>query len=347
MIDLFSDTKTRPTPAMREAMLNAEVGDDHWGEDPTVQALQGFLAERLHFEAALFLPSATMANQIAVKIHTSLGDAVICHENCHINLYEGGTPAALSGVVLDTLPGPRGVFTGAQVKARVRPEGMYFPPTTLVCIENTHNVCGGAVWTPEDLTDVATASKEYGLAMHLDGARLFNAAVKLGGVSGVWEMAKKLTAPFDTVTICLTKGLGAPIGAVLLGSRELVEKARRWKHALGGAMRQSGIVAAGGLYALERHLPLLEGDHRRAQTLAKGLSEIPGVALDPWPETNLVFANVSGTGLTGSEIQARLKEAGVLCSGGGDRLRFVTHLDISDADIREALETVRRVAHRN
>ena len=346
MIDLFSDTKTRPTPAMREAMARAEVGDDHWGEDPTVLKLQDVLSEKLGFEAGLFLPSATMANQIAVKVHTSLGDAVICHENCHINLYEGGTPAALSGVILDTLPGPRGVFTGAQVRARIRPAGMYFPPTTLVCIENTHNFCGGSVWTPEDLADVEAVAKDAGLAMHLDGSRLFNAAVKLGGTDGVWEMAKTLCAPFDTVTICLTKGLGAPIGAVLLGSHELVEKSRRWKHALGGAMRQSGIVAAAGIYALENNLSLLAEDHRRAEVLAQGLSEISGIQLDPWPETNLVFADISGTGLAGSEIQKRLRAAGVLCSGGGNRLRFVTHLDISDENIAEALAIVRRVTAR-
>ena len=346
MIDLFSDTKTRPTAAMREVMAHAEVGDDHWGEDPTVRRLQDFLAAKLGFDAALFLPSATMANQIAVKIHTDLGDAVICHEDCHINLYEGGTPAALSGVILDTLPGPRGVFTGAQVRAKVRPKGMYYPPTKLVCIENTHNYCGGTIWTPEDLEVVETVAKDAGLALHLDGARLFNAAVKLGGVAGVWEMAHALTAPFDTVTICLTKGLGAPIGALLLGNRALVEKARRWKHALGGAMRQSGIVAAGGLHALENHLPLLENDHARAEVLAKGLSEIPGIKLDPWPETNLVFADVSGTDVSGDEVRARLRDAGVLCSGSGDRLRFVTHLDISDENIAEALEIIGRVTAR-
>jgi threonine aldolase len=337
VIDLFSDTKTRPTPEMRRAIYEAEVGDDHFGEDPTVTALSEYGADLLGFEAALFLPSATMGNQIAVKVHTNTGDAILCHEFCHINLYEGGTPAALSGVMVDGLSGPRGVFTGAQVRAKIRPTGPYFPPTRLVCIENTHNYCGGTVWTGAELDDVATAARECGLAMHLDGSRLFNATVKLG------VDVKALTAPFDSVTLCLSKGLGAPAGALLLGSKEFVEASRRWKHALGGAMRQSGIIAAGGLHALKHHIPLLTGDHARAERLAAGLAELPGLRLDPWPETNLVFADIAKSHLPADVFRARLKEAGVLCSGAGTRLRFVTHLDISDADIDTALATFKQV----
>ncbi|MGC4045648.1 MAG: GntG family PLP-dependent aldolase [Armatimonas sp.] len=335
MIDLFSDTKTRPTPEMRKAIYEAEVGDDHFGEDPTVAALSQYGAELLGFEAALFLPSATMGNQIAIKVHARPGDSIICHEYCHINLYEGGTPAFLSGVMVDSLPGERGVFTGAQVRARVRPTGPYFPPTSLVCIENTHNYCGGTVWNINGLTDVATAARESNLALHLDGSRIFNAAVKLG------VDAKALTAPFDSVTLCLSKGLGAPAGALLFGSRDFVEAARRWKHSLGGAMRQSGIIAAGGLYALEHHIPRLADDHARAEKLAAGIAEIPGLKLDPWPETNLVFVDPSESPFTADEIRARLKATGVLCSGSGTRLRFVTHLDISDADIDTALTVLR------
>jgi threonine aldolase len=343
VIDLYSDTKTKPTAAMRAAMAAAEVGDDHFGEDPTVQALQSLLAEGLGKEAALFLPSATMANQLAVKLHTQPGDAVICHEQCHIRLFEGGTPAVLSGVSLDSLTGARGVFTGAQVKAAIRPTGPYFPPTRLVCIENTHNFCGGTVWAPEELDDVVAVARDVGLRLHLDGSRLFNAAVKLGGVDGAWPMALRLVRDFDTVTICLTKGLGAPVGALLLGSREQLEVARRWKHALGGAMRQSGIVAAGGLFALQNHLSQLAQDHENAQLLAKLLSEIPGVALDPWPETNLVFANIRGTGISGDEARKRLRAAGVLCSGSGERLRFVTHLDLSAELVSGAVAVVKKV----
>jgi threonine aldolase len=341
MIDLYSDTKTKPTAAMRAVMAAAEVGDDHFGEDPSVQALQDFTAEKLGKEAALFLPSATMANQLAVKIHTQLGDAVICHDQCHIRLFEGGLPAVLSGVSLDSLMGERGVFTGAQVHEALRPTGRYFPPTRLVCVENTHNFCGGTVWTPEELDDVVAAAREADLALHLDGSRLFNAAVKLGGIDGAWLMAARLARDFDTVTICLTKGLGAPIGALILGTQEQIEAVRRWKHSLGGAMRQSGIVAAGGLYALQHHLPQLSVDHENAQRLAQGLSEIPGVTLDPWPTTNLVFANVTGTGLTGDEARKRLRSAGVLSSGTGNRVRFVTHLDIQEADITAAVAAAR------
>ncbi|MBB6052271.1 threonine aldolase family protein [Armatimonas rosea] len=341
MIDLYSDTKTKPTAAMRAAMAAAEVGDDHFGEDPSVQALQDFLADKLGKEAALFLPSATMANQLAVKLHTQLGDAVICHDLCHIRLFEGGLPAVLSGVSLDSVTGERGVFTGAQVREALRPKGRYFPPTRLVCVENTHNFCGGTVWSAEELDDVVTAARDADLGLHLDGSRLFNAAVKLGGVEGAWPMAARLSRDFDTVTICLTKGLGAPIGALLLGAHEQVEAARRWKHSLGGAMRQSGIVAAGGLHALQHHLPLLAADHDNAQRLAQGLAEIPGVALDPWPTTNLVFANVTGTGLSGDEARQRLRAVGVLSSGTGKRVRFVTHLDIGPDQISEAVAAAR------
>ncbi|WP_395088773.1 threonine aldolase family protein [Armatimonas sp.] len=343
MIDLYSDTKTKPTAAMRAAMAAAEVGDDHFGEDPTVQALQDFLAEKLGKEAALFLPSATMANQIALKVHTQPGDSVICHELCHIRLFEGGTPAVLSGVMLDVVTGERGVFTGDQVRAAIRPSGPYFPPTRLVCVENTHNFCGGAVWTMAELDDVVVAVREAGLKLHLDGSRLFNAAVTLGGVEGAWAMAQRLVRDFDTVTVCLTKGLGAPIGALLLGTKEPIEVARRWKHAIGGAMRQSGIVAAGGLYALQHHLPQLALDHENAQILAQGLAEIPGLKLSPWPETNLVFVDIAGTGLSGDAFKARLKAQGVVCSGSGSRPRFVTHLGVGRAEISEALTVIRAV----
>lgn len=338
MIDLFSDTKTKPTPAMRRAMAEAQVGDDHFGEDPSVNALVEAGCRLLGKEAAIFLPSATMANQIAIRTQTHPGDEILCHEHCHIRLYESGGPALLSGCLLAPLPGPRGVFTPAQVRAAIRPAGPYFPPSRLVCVENTHNYAGGTVWEPDALHAVAEAARGGGLMTHLDGSRLFNAAVKLG------VPAAALAAPFDTVTLCLSKGLGAPAGALLLGSADFCAAARRWKHAFGGAMRQSGILAAGGLYALTHHIARLADDHANAQRLAAGLADLPGIRLDPWPETNLVFADIAGTGLSADEARGRLKAEGILASGlGPTRLRFVPHLDTCADDIDRALAAIRRV----
>lgn len=337
-IDLSSDTATRPTPAMRAAMASAPVGDDQRGEDPTVNALQDRAATLLGKEAALFLPSATMANQIALKVHTRSGDEIICHEMAHIRLYEGGGPAVLSGCLLYPLVGERGVFTPAQVRAALRPDDPHFARTRLVCVENTHNAAGGCIWRPEETQAVAEVARELGLGLHLDGSRLLNAAVRLG------LPAADLAEPFDTVTLCLSKGLGAPVGAILAGSRDAMAAARRWKHVFGGAMRQAGIVAAGGLYALEHHIDRLEEDHANAARLAEGLATIPGVVLDPAPETNLVFVNVSGTGLTGEQAKERLEAEGIRASGTfGTRLRFVTHLDISRDQIDLALAAARRV----
>ncbi len=338
MIDLSSDTATRPTNEMRAAIVAAPVGDDQRGEDPTVNALCEHAAELLGKEAALFLPSATMANQIAIKAQTQPGDEIICHEHAHIRLYEGGGPAVLSGVMLWCVGGVRGVFTGAQVReARREPDTPHYPRTRLVCVENTHNAAGGCVWTEAEIADVAQASREFGLGLHLDGSRFLNASTALG------RPPDALAAPFDTVTLCLSKGLGAPVGAILAGDTALIHEARRWKHVFGGAMRQAGIVAAGGLYALRHHVERLAVDHENAARLAEGLAEIPGVRLDPAPQTNLVFFHVSGTGLSADEARARLLENGVRASGVGERLRFVTHLDVSRADIDTALAVCHRV----
>ena len=337
MIDLSSDTATRPTPAMREFIAAAPVGDDQRGEDPTVNALQDEAARRLGKPAALFLPSATMANQIALKIHTQPGDEVICHESAHIRLYEGGGPSVLSGCLLCPLPGAGGVFGPQSVHAAVRPDDPHFARTRLVCIENTHNAAGGCVWSPDAITAVVEAARRHRLALHLDGSRLLNAAVRLG------LPAAALAAPFDTVTLCLSKGLGAPVGAVLAGDETTIHAARRWKHVFGGAMRQAGIIAAGGLYALRHHVERLREDHANAARLAEGLAALPGVRLDPPPETNLVYFDVAGTGLTGAEARARLLAEGVRASGIGEtRLRFVTHLDVSGDDIDRALAACRR-----
>jgi threonine aldolase len=337
LIDLSSDTATRPTEAMRRAMAFAAVGDDQRGEDPTVNELQEAAATLLGKPAALFLPSATMANQIALKVHTHPGDEVICHEFAHIRLYEGGAPAVLSGCLIHPLPGERGTFTAEQVQAAVRPDDPHFVRTRLVCVENTHNYAGGCVWKPEETAAVVGAAQKHSLGLHLDGSRLLNAAVKTG------TPASELTAPFDTVTLCLSKGLGAPVGAVLAGESETIRAARRWKHVFGGAMRQAGIIAAGGLYALRHHIERLHEDHDNALLLAEGLAAIPGVRLDPPPETNIVYFDISGTGLTGAEARQRLEMEGVRASGIAPmRLRFVTHLDISREQIHQAIAGARR-----
>lgn len=336
-VDLSSDTATQPTPQMRAFMASAPVGDDQRGEDPTVNALQDEGARLLGKSAALFLPSATMANQIAIRVHTRPGDEIVCHEHAHIRLYEGGGPAVLSGCLLCPLPGSRGTFTSDALEAVVRPDDPHFARTRLVCIENTHNAAGGCVWRADETQAIVQTARRHDLALHLDGSRVLNAAV----ASNMPPAA--LAADFDTVTLCLSKGLGAPVGALLLGDKATMEAARRWKHVFGGAMRQAGIVAAGGLYALRHHVTRLADDHENAARLAEGLVALPGVRLDPAPETNLVFFDVAETGLTGPQAHACLLAHGVRASGmGGTRLRFVTHLDISGADVACALDACRR-----
>lgn len=336
-IDLSSDTATRPTDAMRQFMASAPVGDDQRGEDPTVNTLQAEAAALLGKDAALFLPSATLANQIAIRVLTRPGDEVYCHEHAHIRLHEGGGPAVLSGVQLCPLPGIRGTFTPEVLSGAVRPPDPHFARPRLVTLENTHNFAGGTVWQRDDINSVAEAARALGLFLHLDGSRVMNAATKLGGP------VAEITEPFDMVTLCLSKGLGAPVGAILAGNKTAIGEARHWKHVFGAAMRQSGIIAAGGLYALRHHVKRLADDHANATKLAAGFAEIPGLRLDPQPETNLVFVNIAGTGLSGNEAQAQLMEHGVRCSGGGQRLRFVTHLDISESDIDHTIAAAQKV----
>jgi threonine aldolase len=337
LIDLGSDTATRPTDAMRQAMASAVVGDDQRGEDPTVNELQEVAATLLGKPAALFLPSATMANQIALKVHTQPGDEVFCHEHAHIRLYEGGAPAVLSGCLIHPLPGERGTFTAEQIRSAVRPDDPHFALPRLICVENTHNYAGGCIWKSEEITAIAGAARELSLALHLDGSRLLNAAVKLG------KPPAELTVRFDTVTLCLSKGLGAPVGAVLAGDPETIRAARRWKHVFGGAMRQAGIIAAGGLYALRHNVARLREDHENATVLAEGLATLPGVRLDPAPETNIVYFDIAGTGLSSAEARKRLEAEGVRASGiAATRLRFVTHLDISREQIHQAIAASQR-----
>lgn len=335
-IDLFSDTATRPTPQMRQAMFEAAVGDEQRGEDPTVNALEERVAALLGKERALFLPSATMANQIALKVHTQPGDEVIVEARSHIANFEAGGPGLISGVLLRAIQGQRGLFTGADVKAAARRGDSHTPPTVLLCVENTHNMGGGTVWPVDQLTEVCETARERGLALHLDGARLLNAAVKLGVPAHV------LAAPFDTVTFCLSKGLGCPVGGLLAGDARRIERARRYKQALGGAMRQAGVIAAAGLYALERHVDRLADDHRRAHRLAEGLARLPGIEIElDRVQTNMVFFRITDTRFSPGSFVAALKERGLILSHGeGDELRAVTHLDVDDADIDRALQII-------
>ena len=338
-IDLYSDTQTRPSPAMREAMARAEVGDEQRGEDPTVRELCEAVAELLGKEAALFLPSGTMCNEIAYRVHVQPGDEIILHETSHALHFEGGAPAALSGAMLRTVRGPRGTFDAAAVRAAIRPDGPHFQRSRLVSVENTANLGGGAAWRLDDLDAVSGAARAAGLSTHMDGARLLNAAV----ASGV--PAARIARGYDSAWIDMSKGLGAPVGGVLAGSRAFIGRALRFKHQFGGAMRQAGIIAAAGVYALRHNIERLAEDHENARLFARLAAGIEGVALDPGPvETNMVFFDVSGTGLAAPEVSARLLPRGVRIGAmDAARMRAVTHLDVDAAGVEEAAETLRAV----
>ena len=334
MIDLSSDTATKPSEGMRRAMAAAPVGDEQKREDPATNELQERVADMLGKEAALFLPSATMGNLVALKTHLRPGDEFIATHNAHIVVWEGGGYAAVAGASVNALTTERGVFSGAQVAAAVRPDDPHYARTRLVCVENTHNAGGGTVWTRGEIEDVAAAAREHGLALHLDGARLLNAAAASG------RAAREVAAPFDSVTLCLSKGLGCPVGAILAGSRAFIEAAWRPKHLLGGAMRQSGVLAAAGLYALEHNLGHLPEDHANARRLAEGLAEIARVRIDlVRVQSNLVFFSVDG--LTGPEARAQMEERGVRLSGSYGTVRAVTHLDVSAQDVERAIGAAR------
>lgn len=337
-VNLFSDTATRPTPAMRRFMCDAEVGDEQRREDPTVNRLQEQVADLLGKEAALFLPSGTMCNQIAFAVHCRAGDEIIMDATAHPLNFEGGGPAALAGALIRPLNGTRGIFTGEQVEAAIRPRAHFLPRTRAVSVEQTTNIPGGACWPLEGVHAVTRVARAHGLATHLDGARLPNAAVATG------TGAKDFAEPFDSVWIDLSKGLGCPVGAVLAGSRDFIEAAWPWKHRLGGAMRQAGIIAAAGIYALEHHWDRLAEDHANAKLLAHGLAQVKGIALDPaLVETNIVVFDVQGTGLTGKQFGDRMLEHGVIFSViGPTTIRAVTHLDVSRGDVDRATGAVRK-----
>ncbi len=334
-IDLRSDTVTRPGPAMREAMASAEVGDDIYGEDPTAKALEARAAEVLGKEAALFVSSGTMGNQLALLIHCRPGDDVVIGEDAHCKLYESGAGGAIAGVQF-TQAGRGGFFDVAELEAAIYPTAAYYMPRTrLVALENTHNRGGGTVWPVAQAEAVADRARALGLATHLDGARIWNAAVATG------RSAAELAAPFDTVTACLSKGLGAPVGSVLAGSRAAMEEARRFRKMLGGAMRQVGVLCAAGLYALEHHRARLADDHANARRLAEGVATLDGCAVDlATVQTNLVMIDVADAPAFADAMRAR----GVLVSPfGPQRIRAVTHLDVSRDDIDAAIEAAREV----
>jgi threonine aldolase len=319
-------------------MAEAEVGDEQLREDPTVNRLQDAVAELLGKEAALFLPSGTMCNQVAFAVHCRPGDEILLHEQAHPLLYEAGGPAAMVGALLRPLPGPRGRYTAEQVRVAVRPVVHYMPRTRAVSVEQTANIAGGVCWPLREVEAVCAAARSLGLVCHMDGARLLNAVISTG------TAARAFAAPFDSVWIDLTKGLGAPLGAVLAGSRAFVEEAWRYKQRFGGAMRQAGIVAAAGLYALEHHVERLADDHERARRLARGLAELPGIVVDAeGVETNIVIFDVGAAGLAGEEFAERaLARQGVRFSViGPTTVRAVTHLDVPPDGIERALAAAR------
>jgi threonine aldolase len=336
VIDLRSDTVTKPTPAMRAAMAAAEVGDDVFGDDPTVNRLEARAAEAVGKEAALFVPSGTMANLVALLTHSNPGDEVILGDQSHIFQYEVGGAARIAGLVTRTLANrPDGTLDPEELRAAIRPETIHSPGSRLLCLENTHNRCAGAALPPAAVAGLAEIARRRGLAVHLDGARIFNAAAALG------VTAAELAAPCDSISFCFSKGLGAPVGSVLCGKREFIDRARRFRKLLGGGMRQAGVLAAAALYALDNHIERLPEDHTNARRLAEGLA-----ALGPFrpilPQTNIVVVDVL-EGRVDDWLAAFAAEGVLAVAFGPGRFRMVTHLDVRSADVDEALTRITRI----
>jgi threonine aldolase len=342
MIDLRSDTVTQPTPAMREAMSRAEVGDDVYGDDPTVLALEARVAEILGKEAAVFVPTGTMSNQIALRSHTEAGDAILADIGAHVFNNEGGAPAGLSGLLVQPAMGRHGVFSADDVHRAVRMKHPFSPativaPLKLVCLENTHNAGGGTIWPLETIHAVAEASQSHGLALHLDGARLWNATA----ASGISE--KEYAAPFDSVSVCFSKGLGAPVGSALAGSGPFIQRARRFKQMFGGGFRQAGVLAAAALYALEHHRSRLPTDHDNARDLALGLAATEGIEIDPARvQTNIVRFKVTSADAA-SFVESCHARGVYMLPAGQDRVRAVLHGDVERTAVPKALGVMREV----
>jgi threonine aldolase len=338
-IDLRSDTVTKPTPAMRKMMAEAAVGDDVFGEDPTINALQKKVAKILGKEKALFVPSGTMANQLAIKSHTQPGDEVLLEATSHPFNFEGGAGAVLSGVQCYCLKGLRGILEASQVEEAIRPLDHHFPVSRLICLENTSNRGGGSIYPLKNITEISQLAKAKGLLVHLDGARLWNASV----ASGI--KPKEYAQWADSVSVCLSKGLGAPVGSLVAGSATFIDRVHRFRKMFGGGMRQAGILAAAGLYALDHHLDRLKDDHKHAHRLALGLSELKGVSIDPdQTETNIIIFDIINSGKTASQVTEAMKKRGVLIHAvNTTQIRLVTHLDVAANDIEKVLEAFRKI----
>ena len=342
--DLRSDTLTTPTPEMREAMALAPVGDDVWGEDPTVQRLEALAADRIGKEAGLFVTSGTQGNLVSVLAQTRPGQEVILDLDSHVYNYEVAGAALIGGVQMRPIPTARGFLTPTQVAEAVRPENIHLPGSALVCLENTHNRHGGTCCSPEELGAVARAAHEHGLRVHLDGARLFNAAIALR------REAREFAQSVDSVTFCLSKGLGAPVGSVVCGSADFVARARRWRKMLGGGMRQAGVIAAAGVVALERMVDRLAEDHANARALAEGLARLPGLALDlATVQTNIVIVHVRGSASdlrTAELVQGCAERKVKVHAIGATSIRCVTHKDVDAGDIERAVDAFREITAR-
>ncbi|MGG3739141.1 low-specificity L-threonine aldolase [Aeribacillus pallidus] len=339
MIDFRSDTVTKPTEEMREAMFSAEVGDDVYGEDPTVNRLERLAAKILGKEDALFVTSGTQGNQVAILTHCRPGDEVILEAESHIFLYEAGAASALAGVQTRPIRGTKGAMDPSDVKKAIRGEDIHYPYSGLICLENTHNKAGGKVIPIETMKAIYEIAKEKDIPVHLDGARLFNAAVAAG------VPVTEFTQYVDTVQVCLSKGLSAPVGSILAGSKSFIKEARKWRKRLGGGLRQAGVLAAPGIIALEKMVDRLAEDHANARQLAEGLSTIPGLQVDVnGVETNIILCNIQETGLSNEEFLARLKEAGILAVPFDEGIiRFVTHREVTSDMVEMALQRIRQL----
>ncbi|MBN8962890.1 MAG: threonine aldolase family protein [Rhizobiales bacterium] len=335
-INLLSDTQTRPTPAMREAMARAEVGDEQIGDDPTVHLLCDRVADLLGKEAAVFMPSGTMCNVTATLAHCRPGDEILAERTAHLIAREGGAHAALGGFQIMPLDGTDGQFTLDTLRAALRPPTRYQPPQTLISTEQTANIGGGTIWPRDTLAGVAALAKQHDIATHMDGARLMNACVATG------ISAREMVMGWDSAWLDFSKGLGAPVGAAMAGSRDFIDEVWRWKQRLGGAMRQAGVCAAACIYALDHHVDRLADDHANAKALARSLSQIAGVSVQE-PQTNLVFFESSGAGLPSDQLVTSLRAHGVLLAMMDGRIRACTHLDVSAAMIDETVGLVRDI----
>jgi threonine aldolase len=332
IIDLRSDTVTKPSAAMKQAMFKAPLGDDVFGDDPTVNKLQAETAKLLGKEAGLFVPTGTMGNQVALKTLTQPGDEVILDHESHIFRYEVAGAAVMSGLQFHTMIGPGGIMTAEQVKGAIRPVDIHQPQTALVCLENTHNRAGGVVYPIDEIKKISALCKRRKIKMHLDGARLWNASVASG------TSLKEYSKFFDSVMVCFSKGMGCPVGSVLVGNKEFIEKARRNRKMMGGGMRQAGILAGAGLYALKHNLKRMVEDHKRAKTLAQTISQIPKIRIDlASVQTNIVVFDIKRTRMSSEQAMDKLAQKGLwLVSFGPTRLRAVTHLDVNDGDVHRA-----------